>query len=542
MNDVVRLFIVVAALLGTCVAGVPSWSSQMRGEWDKISLVNDTFKHSTFKTSTERIPKGWGVGVLSDWKWKNMTAFSPDLIYSDLSITLRNGKYVGSESTSLIVSGLVNVSTGLGVYISATSGIGLPFINYNRMTEKLNTSGLEPSLFNEFFFNMSTSVQFGYSSLSFSDMCPGVIVIQFNKTALQLPLTDLAYGDVVGDGYIMPFACGELSLNFTLARFNRQPLLDEVRRFSLIDGAFLIIYGFLMASYLDKLDDIPGGFRLIPFSTFFMLGVLDLFYAIANVLTSIYFVRPLSNSLFVGGLIGIMTVYMMYRPVMRADQYIERRNRRNRQQTTRRDGGLLILYDEDTPGNNVQNLRAVAPRSSVTMLRNIFFFLVFIAVPIMNLFDLGFVLAQLFWVPLVYYKIKKQSFFIFRSFMVLVSIFKSSISAYFFLYEGNVLELERNSLYGYSCIIFIWIPCILVLAWDKMFGERKSKTKSDFLDIHEHIEKESKCPICFLELNPEQGDVVVTVCNHVFHRRCLHSWIEKKPECPICREEIDFRI
>ena len=44
-----------------------------------------------------------------------------------------------------------------------------------------------------------------------------------------------------------------------------------------------------------------------------------------------------------------------------------------------------------------------------------------------------------------------------------------------------------------------------------------------------------ECSICMGDVDAGDGDVVVTPCDHVFHKRCLLPWLDLKRECPVCR-------
>lgn len=51
------------------------------------------------------------------------------------------------------------------------------------------------------------------------------------------------------------------------------------------------------------------------------------------------------------------------------------------------------------------------------------------------------------------------------------------------------------------------------------------------------------CPVCLEDLEQE-SDIIVTKCNHSFHRECLIKWQKKNITCPLCRRFIfnEFKI
>jgi len=45
----------------------------------------------------------------------------------------------------------------------------------------------------------------------------------------------------------------------------------------------------------------------------------------------------------------------------------------------------------------------------------------------------------------------------------------------------------------------------------------------------------NECSIC-MEINYNQ--VIITDCNHEFHKKCLCEWMKNSPTCPICRNQL----
>lgn len=54
------------------------------------------------------------------------------------------------------------------------------------------------------------------------------------------------------------------------------------------------------------------------------------------------------------------------------------------------------------------------------------------------------------------------------------------------------------------------------------------------------IEEPDECVICAEDLrnNHNHPNVIITSCNHYFHKDCLSLWCEKKHNCPICRARL----
>ena len=47
----------------------------------------------------------------------------------------------------------------------------------------------------------------------------------------------------------------------------------------------------------------------------------------------------------------------------------------------------------------------------------------------------------------------------------------------------------------------------------------------------------SQCTIC-LEDFMDQTDVLVTSCDHAYHKMCIINWLEKSHMCPLCRHDL----
>ena len=43
--------------------------------------------------------------------------------------------------------------------------------------------------------------------------------------------------------------------------------------------------------------------------------------------------------------------------------------------------------------------------------------------------------------------------------------------------------------------------------------------------------------IC-IEDYKNKEEIVMLLCNHYLHKKCLIKWLQRKRECPMCRQEI----
>lgn len=89
--------------------------------------------------------------------------------------------------------------------------------------------------------------------------------------------------------------------------------------------------------------------------------------------------------------------------------------------------------------------------------------------------------------------------------------------------KGEKIKLLYNN---YLKVITIFEKKCL----DYVFKFTKNKPKSQIND----------CPIC-LE-NIVKKEIIVTECNHCFHKKCLFNSLTVKNTCPICRSTIQKKI
>lgn len=52
------------------------------------------------------------------------------------------------------------------------------------------------------------------------------------------------------------------------------------------------------------------------------------------------------------------------------------------------------------------------------------------------------------------------------------------------------------------------------------------------------LEMSIDCNIC-LEVVDKSSNISITICNHVYHTKCLLTWISNnKVGCPVCRQKL----
>lgn len=49
------------------------------------------------------------------------------------------------------------------------------------------------------------------------------------------------------------------------------------------------------------------------------------------------------------------------------------------------------------------------------------------------------------------------------------------------------------------------------------------------------VKNNTTCSICFNKIN--KSNATKTICEHIFHRKCLEIWFNKSLSCPLCRNE-----
>ncbi|PIA42081.1 hypothetical protein AQUCO_02100145v1 [Aquilegia coerulea] len=61
------------------------------------------------------------------------------------------------------------------------------------------------------------------------------------------------------------------------------------------------------------------------------------------------------------------------------------------------------------------------------------------------------------------------------------------------------------------------------------------KNTSSFGKLEEEQDDDEKsCAICLEDFVPKQ-EVLVTLCNHMFHKTCIVRWVKSNGQCPVCR-------
>jgi len=69
---------------------------------------------------------------------------------------------------------------------------------------------------------------------------------------------------------------------------------------------------------------------------------------------------------------------------------------------------------------------------------------------------------------------------------------------------------------------------------DKLINSENSKIINDELKIQN---EKKDCPIC---LGSIDNDLILTICQHNFHKECLESWLNESQhsDCPLCRTDL----
>ena len=49
---------------------------------------------------------------------------------------------------------------------------------------------------------------------------------------------------------------------------------------------------------------------------------------------------------------------------------------------------------------------------------------------------------------------------------------------------------------------------------------------------------ETICSICQVDFK----DPIITICTHVFCRRCIKKWMRNHRSCPICRDNVKIKL
>ena len=58
-----------------------------------------------------------------------------------------------------------------------------------------------------------------------------------------------------------------------------------------------------------------------------------------------------------------------------------------------------------------------------------------------------------------------------------------------------------------------------------------------FCDKNKELYKIDNCRICFDDFSNDD-EIGKTVCNHLFHYKCILEWGKYKQECPLCKESL----
>lgn len=82
----------------------------------------------------------------------------------------------------------------------------------------------------------------------------------------------------------------------------------------------------------------------------------------------------------------------------------------------------------------------------------------------------------------------------------------------------------------YMCVLKI--VALIVDYYFLQVENKKTLTKEYY--------SEESCSICYDEIDTsnKMDDIVLTVCKHLYHKKCLNKWLECKRTCPMCRFEL----
>lgn len=70
------------------------------------------------------------------------------------------------------------------------------------------------------------------------------------------------------------------------------------------------------------------------------------------------------------------------------------------------------------------------------------------------------------------------------------------------------------------------------------FGVWRWNMEEDLCGIC-RVELHYPCPCCNFP-DPDQSNILLGICSHVFHAHCIEKWMEKsqhEKKCPMCRQD-----
>jgi hypothetical protein len=119
---------------------------------------------------------------------------------------------------------------------------------------------------------------------------------------------------------------------------------------------------------------------------------------------------------------------------------------------------------------------------------------------------------------------------------------------YFYMLPQNFIAVRPRSTLVLVLVLWNLVQLLVLLAQDK-FGSRffiPSWMLPPVYNYHRTvptsvIEQAAvenhplTCAICMSEVSADNGEHMITPCNHVFHEVCLVRWMDQKMECPVCR-------
>lgn len=121
-------------------------------------------------------------------------------------------------------------------------------------------------------------------------------------------------------------------------------------------------------------------------------------------------------------------------------------------------------------------------------------------------------------------------------FTVLITINRLVILWYMFGYEYTIVgEVNKATLIFFS--VYLLAQMVIILLQNKYGGAffiPKKYRRNMYNYFGHEIPAGAECSICMTEI--EQGDeMMLTPCNHAYHKECLLRWMQEQMVCPICR-------
>mmetsp|Transcript_23503 Transcript_23503/g.61818 ORF Transcript_23503/g.61818 Transcript_23503/m.61818 type:complete len:505 (-) Transcript_23503:62-1576(-) len=162
--------------------------------------------------------------------------------------------------------------------------------------------------------------------------------------------------------------------------------------------------------------------------------------------------------------------------------------------------------------------------------------------------DLFILSTQVFWIPqIVHDAWEGTRNAVCPTFMIGISATRLLYFLYFFACPAGIFSSDMfhqlpgaPSLHVSIALVVIHATQVSVMLLQKFLGPRwfvpwVCMPRAYNYGRRTQVDRGTDCVICMAELDPEDPQLAVSPCNHVFHRGCLLQWMEVKLECPTCR-------